>query len=106
MRVLSLILLLLGAKASALPPDPFLLQYAQTRQLNNGRPMAARITPDARTVFFLRSSPTPSVMTLFSFDVATGQTCEWLTPASLLLGAEETLTAQEKARRERTHTTT
>ncbi|RKG75849.1 S9 family peptidase [Corallococcus exercitus] len=106
MRVLSLILALLGVTASALPPDPFLLQYAQTRQFNNGRPTVLRITPDARTVFFLRSPPTSSVMTLFSFDVATGQTREWLTPERLLQGAEETLTAQEKARRERTRTTT
>lgn len=106
MRLLSLFLLLVGAQASALPPDPFLLQYAQTRQFNNGRPTAPRITPDARTVFFLRSPPTSSVMTLFSFDVATGQTREWLTPESLLQGAEETLTAQEKARRERARTTT
>ena len=39
----------------------------------SGRPVeAARITPDEKSVLFLRAQPTLAVQTLFAFDVATG----------------------------------
>ncbi|GMT97439.1 S9 family peptidase [Corallococcus caeni] len=67
----------------------------------NGRPVGARITPDEKSVLFLRTSPTSNVRMLYAFDVASGQTRELLTPEALLKGAEETLSPEEKARRER-----
>ncbi|CAM3930220.1 S9 family peptidase [Corallococcus soli] len=87
--------------ASRKPADTFLHQYAETRRFMNGRPAGARITPDEQSVLFLRTSPTSNVQVLYAFDVATGQARELLTPEALLKGAEETLTPEEKARRER-----
>ncbi|WP_164012721.1 S9 family peptidase [Pyxidicoccus trucidator] len=76
-------------------------QLAETSYFSVGRPGLTSITPDEKTVYFLRASPTSRLQTLFAFDVATGQTREVLTPEALLKGAEETLSAEEKARRER-----
>jgi dipeptidyl-peptidase 4 len=108
MRPLLVVLALLSIPALARPPlpeppkeDTFLRQLAETRSFNNGRPVSVKVTPDEKTVLFLRSPPTSNVLSLFAFDVATGQTRELLTPQRLLQGAEETLTAEEKARRER-----
>ncbi|RKH65150.1 S9 family peptidase [Corallococcus aberystwythensis] len=94
-------LLLLGMPVLAQEPSSFLRQYAETGRFMNGRPVSARITPDEKSVLFLRASPTSNVRMLYAFDVATGQTRELLTPEALLKGAEETLSPEEKARRER-----
>ncbi|MDC0710052.1 alpha/beta fold hydrolase [Stigmatella sp. ncwal1] len=81
--------------------DSFLQQYSETRRFMSGRPVKPRITPDEKTVLFLRAQPTSSTQTLFAFDVATGATKELLTPEVLLKGVEETLSVEEAARRER-----
>ncbi len=96
-------LVVLSASALAQPPPSpsFLRELTETRNFNSGRPVAPSVTPDEKTVLFLRSEPASNVLTLFAFDVATGQTRELLTPEGLLHGAEETLSAEEKARRER-----
>ncbi|MET0404613.1 MAG: DPP IV N-terminal domain-containing protein, partial [Cystobacter sp.] len=86
-------------------PDTFLRDYAETRRFMSGRPLSARVTPDEKTVLFLRGQPRAPIQTLFAFDVASGETREVLTPESILRGAEETLTAEEKARRERMRVT-
>lgn len=103
MRTLFLLLLLLVSLPvrAAVPIDPFLRQHAETRRFTSGRPVQPTVTPDDKTVLFLRAAPTSNRQTLFAFDVATGATTELLTPETLLHGAEETLSAQEKARRER-----
>ncbi len=102
MRWLSVLLLTLTAPVLAAPPvDPFLQQYAQTRRFSSGRPLQPQIAPDDKTILFLRAQPTANKQTLFAFDVATGATREILTPEAILQGAEETLSAAEKARRER-----
>jgi dipeptidyl-peptidase-4 len=85
--------------------DGFLELYAKTQRFNTGRPSRVRVTPDGKTVLFLRSQPTDPHQTLFAFDVATGQTRELLTPQSLLAGADQTLSAAEKARLERQRVT-
>ncbi len=79
----------------------FMRLYAQTRGFNLGRPAAARPTPDGKTVLFLRALPNKPSLMLFAFDVATAQTRMLMTPEQLLNGAEETLSVEEKARRER-----
>ncbi|MCY1077806.1 S9 family peptidase [Archangium lansingense] len=92
------------AMVSAAAPsesDTLLRQLAETRNFNLGRPMAVGITPGEETVLFLRSPPASGVSSLFAFDVATGGTRELLTPESVIAGAEETLSPEEKARRER-----
>lgn len=79
----------------------FLRTYAQTRGFMLGRPVQAKPTPDGKAVLFLRSEARKPQLSLYEFDVATGKTRELLTPAGLLKGAEETLSPEEKARRER-----
>ncbi|PTL85717.1 S9 family peptidase [Vitiosangium sp. GDMCC 1.1324] len=101
-------LLAVVALVSAAAPsesDSLFRQLAETRYFNLGRPAAVRITPDEETVLFLRSPPTSGVSSLFAFDVATGQTRELLTPESVIAGAQETLSPEEKARRERMRVT-
>ncbi|HET9451405.1 MAG TPA: S9 family peptidase, partial [Aggregicoccus sp.] len=100
----------LAAPPAAAPSPPgtergFIHQLTRSNNFNAGRPLAVRITPDERTVLFLRSPADSRVNTLFAFDVASGQTRELLTPAQLLQGGEETLSAEEKARRERMRVT-
>ncbi|MBZ4421083.1 S9 family peptidase [Myxococcus sp. RHSTA-1-4] len=82
-------------------PDTFLRQYSETRRFMSGRPVGVRITPDEKSVLFLRTTPTSNVQMLYAFDVESGQAKELLTPEAILKGAEETLTPEEKARRER-----
>jgi dipeptidyl-peptidase-4 len=79
----------------------FLRDYAETRGFTLGRPVMAKPTPDGKAVLFLRARPRASKLQLYEFDVATGQTRELLTPEQLLKGAQEKLSPEEKARRER-----
>jgi len=78
---------------------------AETRNYTLGRPTAAKLTPDGATVIFLRGGPRDPVLRLYEFDLATGRERELITPAQILGGAEEKLTAEEKARRERARIT-
>src|SRR3954471_24056564 len=109
-----LLLSLLFLSALALPgaaaPPPanvtplgsrYLPDHAETRGFMLGRPVKAKPTPDGKAVLFLRSQPRVPKLSLFEFDVATGKTRELLTPAAFLKGAEEHLSPEEKARRER-----
>src|SRR5579871_1170442 len=79
----------------------FLRDYAETRGFLQGRPVAARPTPDGKHVLFLRSPPRSPEQSLWELEVAGGQSRELLTPAQLLGGAVEKLSAEERARRER-----
>src|SRR4029078_12125630 len=84
------------------PLDTTLLkQYAETRAFMLGRPQKPKFPPDGKTVLFLRADPKAPKMKLFEFEVATGKTKEVLSPEALLKGAEENLSPEEKARRER-----
>src|SRR3954471_6639788 len=79
----------------------FFRDLAETRNYTLGRPVAPRITPDGKFAIFLRSPPRDPTLKLFEVELATGRERELLTPAQLLGGAEEKLSAEEKARRER-----
>ncbi|MCI0682370.1 MAG: S9 family peptidase [Gemmataceae bacterium] len=79
----------------------FLRDYAQTRGFMLGRPVKATPTPDGTAVLFLRAQPRVAKLGLYEFDVAGGTTRELLTPEQVLKGADEKLTPEEKARRER-----
>lgn len=81
--------------------EALLDQFARTWRFRLGAPESVRITPDGREVLFLRSGPRDFVRDLFAFDVATGVERRLLTAAELLGGAEESLTAEERARRQR-----
>jgi dipeptidyl-peptidase-4 len=79
----------------------FLRDLAETRNFNLGRPVRATPTPDGKAVLFLRAQARVPQLRLYEFDVATGRTRELLTPEQILKGAEEQLSPEEKARRER-----
>jgi dipeptidyl-peptidase-4 len=66
-----------------------------------GRPGKSVPTPDGKAVLFLRAQARVPTLELHEFDVATGQSRVLLTPAQVLKGAEEKLSPEEKARRER-----
>jgi dipeptidyl-peptidase-4 len=91
--------------AAQAPPDKpapnFLRDLAETRNYALGRPTRIKLSPDGKTVLFLRSPPRQPNLAIYEMDVATGQTKELVTPAQLLGGAEEKLSVAEKARRER-----
>ena len=84
------------------PGDTFLRDYAETRGFMLGRPVNATPTPDGKTVLFLRakSGREPS-QSLYAFDVASKETRLLLAPEDALKGANELLSPEEKARRER-----
>jgi dipeptidyl-peptidase 4 len=83
----------------------FLRLYSETGGFLLGRPVNPKPTPDGKHVLFLRSPAKSRKRSLFEFDVATGKTRELLTSDALLGGAEENLTPEEKARRERMRVT-
>lgn len=90
------------ADARASIADPaFLEQFAATYRFGAGTPRGFSITPDGKSVLFLRSGPRSVVQDLFEFDVATGGERVLLTADQILKGAEENLSPEEKARRER-----
>ncbi len=82
--------------------DPkFLEEYAITRRFSAGQPTAIKIVPDGSAVLFLRSGPRDNIQNLYEFDTKTGEERVVLTAEQILQGAEEKLSAEEKARRER-----
>jgi dipeptidyl-peptidase-4 len=81
--------------------DDFLETYAATHRFRLGRPQSTTFTPDGGAVLFLRSGPRSFVRDLWIYDVATQQERILLTAEQILGGAEEALTPEERARRER-----
>ncbi len=81
--------------------ESFLEAYASTYRFTLGRPKAIKVAPDGRTVLFLRSGSRSQVQELFELDVATGTERALLSSGTLLGGAAENLSDEEKARRER-----
>lgn len=79
----------------------FLREYAETRGYLHGRPAKIKFTPDNGAVLFLRSEAKNGRLSLYQFDLAKKETKLLLSPEEVLKGAEENLTAEEKARRER-----
>jgi dipeptidyl-peptidase-4 len=101
---LAVVLCGVAAAAPASDDDTSLKYFrdlAETRNYTLGRPVSPKITPDGRSVIFLRSAPRNPTLKLYELDVASGKERELLTPAQLLGNAEEKLSAEEKARRER-----
>lgn len=79
----------------------YLRSYAETRGFMLGRPVKAKPSPDGKSVLFLRAQARIAKQALYIFDVESKTTKELLTPEAVLKGAEEHLSAEEKARRER-----
>ena len=92
--------------AASVDPLAFFRDLAETRNYTLGRPVAPKLTPDGQTVIYLRGGPRDPVLRLYEFALPAGPERELLTPAQLLGSAEEKLTAEEKARRERARVST
>lgn len=81
--------------------DPELLKaIAETHAYRLGAPNKMTPTPDGRAVLFLRSGPRDPKQSLFKLDVGTGEVRELLSPEKLTQ-APESVSAEERARRER-----
>lgn len=79
----------------------FLEQFAATYRFRLGQPGSIKLSPDGGSVLFLRSEARGFVQNLFELDVGTGKERVLLTAEQILAGAEETLSEEEKAQRER-----
>jgi dipeptidyl-peptidase-4 len=111
MRELHCMLVTLGVLVSfgrAADEDANLKHFrdlAQTRGYSLGAPFSSKLTPDGKTVIYLRGGARDPVLRLYEFPLPSGPERELLTPAQLLGSDEEKLTAEEKARRERARVT-
>ncbi|MBL8630780.1 MAG: DPP IV N-terminal domain-containing protein [Rhodospirillaceae bacterium] len=91
----------LGEAAAQTASTAFFRDLAETRDYTLGGPVSPKFTPDGKTVIFLRGGARDPVLRLYAFDIATSQERELITPAQVLGSAEEQLSPEEKARRER-----
>jgi dipeptidyl-peptidase 4 len=82
----------------------FLRDYIATRGYSLGLAVSPAFTPDGKTVVFLRARPRDPTMSLYAFDLGSGQVRELISAEKLLAGAEEKLSKEEQARRERMRT--
>jgi dipeptidyl-peptidase 4 len=98
-------LALFGCSVRAAEPESADLRYfrelVETRNYSLGQPISPQITPDGKTVVFLRGGARDPVLRLYEFTIADTKLREILTPEKLLQGTEEKLTAEERSRRER-----
>ncbi|MCB9847586.1 MAG: DPP IV N-terminal domain-containing protein [Phycisphaeraceae bacterium] len=86
---------------AAAASEDFLARYVETGGFRRGTPTNITPTPDGDAILFLRSAPDSRVRNLYAVDPATGQERVLLTAEDLLGGADEVLTDEELARRER-----
>ncbi len=104
---LTMLIIVMGARPARLfadeatMDDDFLTRYAETYRFTHGLPAAIAVPSTEDAVLFLRSGPRSFVRDLYTWDVRTGEERVLLTSDQLLGGADESLTAEEKARRER-----
>lgn len=93
------------ARAESIPaaePDSgFLEQYAATRRFQAGLPTEIHLTQSGDAVLFLRSGPRDFVQSIYEYDVAARRERVLLTAEKILRGAQENLSVEERARRER-----
>jgi len=88
-------------RETALSNVRYLRDHAETRAFTLGRPTKATPTPDGKAVLFLRGKARVPKLELYEFDVGTRLTRLLLTPEQILKGADERLSPEEKALRER-----
>jgi dipeptidyl-peptidase-4 len=81
---------------------PMLAKMAMTRGFTAGRAQGPRLLSDGSAVVYLRpGGAMKPEQGLYILDFKTGETREVITPEQVLKGADEQLSAEEKARRER-----
>ncbi len=83
----------------------FLKDLAETRYFRLGKPSQVRLLPDGSAVLFLRAEARKPEQRLYKMDLNSGGVKEIITPEQVLKGAAETLSPEEKARRERMRVT-
>ena len=81
-------------------PDDFLRTFAVTSGFKRGTPERATPTPDGAAVLFLRSGPREPTLALYEMNLLSREVKE-IASAERLLAEPETLSVEEKARRER-----
>jgi dipeptidyl-peptidase-4 len=87
--------------------DQYLKQLAGTQNFSLGRPKHAEPTADGKAVVFVRAlSSQDRTNALYEFNTESRETTVLARPDVLLHGAPEHLSPEEKARRERSRTTT
>ena len=101
LATLVLVLALAPAALAAETAGDWIERYAATQGFRLGKPAAVRVVPDGSAVLFLRSGPRSLSRDLYEVDAATGAERLLASAEKLLGGAAETLTAEERARRER-----
>ena len=89
------------AQASSPPDTAILREYSETRGYQLGRPQKAKFSRDGQAALFLRSLAKNKVQSLFEMDIKTGRVRELASPEALLKGQIETVSPEEKDRRER-----
>ena len=82
-------------------PTPTLRDLAETDGYSLGHPHAITPTPNGEAVLFLRSGPRDRTSSLYEWTAKTQQARVLLSADTLLEGKKETLSAAERARRER-----
>jgi len=79
----------------------FIAQQTATLNFQLGKPGWIWVAPDGASVLFTRSGARSFGSDLYAFDVASGKVERLLTAGELLTGGNETLSIEERARRER-----
>ena len=79
---------------------------SETGGFRYGQPTRFKFTSDGRTALFLRGGPRTPISALYELDLASGTERELTTAAKLLDGAAESMTAEERARQDRTRSRT
>ncbi len=88
-------------RSHAASSSDFLERHTLTRGFRSGQPVDIALPNDQREVLFLRSGPRDRAQSLWAWDLATGAEHELATAQGLTAGATETLSPEERARRER-----
>jgi dipeptidyl-peptidase 4 len=82
--------------------EQYLQRLTETQNFSLGHPMRPEPTADGKAVIFLRAiSPQDGTNALYEFNTETRETRVLATPDQLLHGSIETVSPDEKARRER-----
>ncbi|MBV8968702.1 MAG: DPP IV N-terminal domain-containing protein, partial [Verrucomicrobia bacterium] len=96
-----------GWSDEASDSDQFLKRLVETQNFSLGRPKHAQPTADGKAVIFVRAlSSQDRTNALYEFNAERRETTLLARPDVLLGGAPEHLSPEEKARRERSRTTT
>lgn len=90
-----------GERRNTVIDTSFLRDLTETRNFSNGRPTGIQLTPAGDAVLYLQSGPRDVVRSLYEMNVESGEIRCLARAEDILSGNTETLSPEEKARRER-----